>query len=81
MGTMNVSLPDSLRRFVDKRVRDGAYAGASDYVRELIRKDRDVAKLRALLEDGLESGPAEPVTDAWFEELRRGARAAAKKSR
>jgi antitoxin ParD1/3/4 len=77
---MNVSLPDSLRRFVDKQVRSGAYSGASDYVRDLIRKDRDVAKLRVLLEGGLDSGPSEPVTKAWFDELRRNARATAKKS-
>jgi antitoxin ParD1/3/4 len=81
MSTMNVSLPQTLRRFVDKQVRDGAYAGASEYVRELIRKDRDVMKLRALLEEGLESGPAEPATDSWFAELRRSVRPKTRKSR
>ena len=78
---MNVSLPETLRRFVDKQVRNGAYAGASEYVRELIRKDRDVTKLQALLEDGLESGPAEPATDAWFAELRRSVRTKTRKAR
>ena len=53
MSTMNVSLPETLRRFVDKQVRDGAYAGTSEYVRELIRRDRDITKLQSLLNDGL----------------------------
>ena len=80
MSTMNISLPDSMKRFVDQRVREGDYAGTSDYVRELIRKDQDVAKLRALLQEGLDSGPAEPVTKAWFDDLRRNLRARARKT-
>lgn len=77
---MNISLPDSMKRFVDQQVREGDYAGASDYVRALIRKDQDVAKLRALLQEGLDSGPPEPVTEAWFEDLRRRVRARKRKT-
>ncbi|HJP98828.1 MAG TPA: type II toxin-antitoxin system ParD family antitoxin [Rhodanobacteraceae bacterium] len=67
---MNISLPDSMKRFVDQQVREGDYAGASDYVRELIRKDRDVAKLRALLDEGGAS-PLEGEFDrAYFDGLR-----------
>lgn len=67
---MNISLPDSMKRFVDQQVREGDYAGASDYVRELIRKDRDVAKLRALLDEGGAS-PVEGEFDrAYFNGLR-----------
>ena len=80
MSTMNISLPDSMKRFVDEQVREGDYAGASDYVRALIRKDQDVAKLRALLQEGLDSGPPEPVTEAWFEDLRRRVRARKRKT-
>lgn len=80
MSTMNISLPDSMKRFVDQQVREGDYAGASDYVRALIRKDQDVAKLRALLQEGLDSGPPEPVTEAWFEDLRRRVRARKRKT-
>lgn len=75
MSTMNISLPDEMKRFVDQQVREGAYAGSSDYMRALIRKEQDVAKLRALLQEGLDSGPPEPVTDAWFDDLRHRARA------
>jgi antitoxin ParD1/3/4 len=81
MSTMNVSLPATLRRFVDRQVRDGAYAGTSEYVRELIRRDRDVTRLQAILNEGLESGPPEPVTEAWFTELRRSARTVSPKRR
>lgn len=77
---MNISLPNSMKRFVDQQVREGDYAGASDYVRALIRKDQDVAKLRALLQEGLDSGPPEPVTEAWFEDLRRRVRARKRKT-
>jgi antitoxin ParD1/3/4 len=73
-ATMNVSLPEPLKRFVDEQVREGGYASTSDYVRELIRKDRDAAALRGLLMEGLASGPAAPVDDAWFESLRQRAR-------
>ncbi|MGB8715225.1 MAG: type II toxin-antitoxin system ParD family antitoxin [Rhodanobacteraceae bacterium] len=73
-ATMNISLSEPLKRFVDHQVREGGFSGTSDYVRELIRKDRDVAKLRAMLLEGLNSGPAEPVDDAWFDRMRQRAR-------
>ncbi|MAF96265.1 MAG: type II toxin-antitoxin system ParD family antitoxin [Rhodospirillaceae bacterium] len=57
MATMNVSLPDLLREWVDTQVEGGAYANASDYIRDLIRhdKERRVA-LRAAIDEGLDSG-------------------------
>jgi antitoxin ParD1/3/4 len=57
MATMNISLPDSMREWVEHRVRDGQYANVGDYVRDLIRHDREShqALERALIE-GEESG-------------------------
>jgi antitoxin ParD1/3/4 len=54
---MNVSLPDPLKEWVDDRVKTGRYANASDYVRDLIRRDQEKrdALVRALIE-GEESG-------------------------
>jgi antitoxin ParD1/3/4 len=52
MTTMNISLPDSMKEWVEERVSSGRYANASDYMRDLIRRDqerRDVL-LRALIE-------------------------------
>jgi antitoxin ParD1/3/4 len=73
MATMNVSLPDPLKRFVDDEVRDGGYASTSDYMRDLIRQ-RQRAKaedlLRRLIAEGLASGPAEPVTAVTWEQMR-----------
>ena len=68
---MNVSLPDSLRTFVDEEVARGGYGTSSEYVRELIRRDRDRLRLRALLLDGAGSEPEGPADAAWFGRMRR----------
>ena len=70
MGTMNVSLPDSLRAFVDEQVSRGGYGTSSEYIRELIRRDQDRQRLRELVLLGAGSPPADPVTPAYFEALR-----------
>lgn len=75
---MNISLPESMRKFVDQQVRDGDHAGASDYVRELIRKDRDVARLRALPDAGAASPVGGEFDPAYFGGLRRDLRAKAR---
>lgn len=71
--TMNISLNEPLKRFVDKQVREGGYSTSSEYMRELLRKERDREKLRKLLIDGARSGPARPVDEAWFAKLRQHA--------
>jgi antitoxin ParD1/3/4 len=78
MATMNVSLPDPLKQFVDDEVREGGYASTSDYMRDLIRQ-RQRAKaeelLRRLIAEGMASGPAEPLAPDFFDRLRARARA------
>jgi antitoxin ParD1/3/4 len=74
MGTMNISLPDSLKTFVEEQVSARGYETTSEYVRDLIRQERDREHLRGLLLDGAASGPAEPVDEAFFQELRDFAR-------
>lgn len=76
---MNISLPDSLKGFVDEQVAERGYSTSSEYVRELIRKDQDRQHLRKLLLEGAASPPAGPADDAWFEDLRRHARMNAKR--
>ena len=44
--TMNVSLPETMRAWVETRVKTGSYANASDYVRDLIRHDQEEHKDR-----------------------------------
>jgi len=76
MSTMNISLPDSLKDFVDEQVNERGYGTSSEYVRELIRKDKDRLQLRGLLLEGAASAPTKPVDDAYFDRLRRKAKSA-----
>ena len=61
MTTMNISLPDTLKSFVDEQVNQRGYGTSSEYVRELIRKDQDRLQLRGLLLAGAASNPAAPA--------------------
>jgi len=76
VSTMNISLPDSLKDFVDEQVNQGGYGTSSEYVRELIRKDQDRLRLRGLLLAGAGSAQTKPVTDAYFDSLRHKTKAA-----
>ena len=69
MGTMNISLPDELREFVEEQVKRG-YGTSSEYVRELIRRDQDRLRLRDLLLAGAASPPAAPADESYFKKLR-----------
>ncbi len=44
MTSINISLPETLRNFVEKRVADGGFSTASEYLRDLIRSDRERAR-------------------------------------
>ena len=70
MSTMNISLPDTLKSFVDQQVSTRGYGTSSEYVRELIRKDQDIQKLRGLLLDGAASAPTAPADETYFAGLR-----------
>jgi antitoxin ParD1/3/4 len=74
MSTMNISLPDALKAYVDKQVARRGFGTSSEYVRELIRKDQDRQNLRALLLEGAGSAPAAPADKAYFDSLRNRAR-------
>ena len=78
MSTMNISLPESLKSFVDEQVSQRGYGTSSEYVRELIRKDQDRLQLRGLLLVGAASAPAASVDGAYFEGLRDRVRQRAK---
>lgn len=72
MGTMNISLPDHLKSFVDEQVAGRGYGTSSEYIRELIRRDQDRLALRRLLLDGASSAPTKPVDAEYFTSLRDG---------
>ncbi len=70
MATMNVSLPEPLKAWVEAQAATGRYANASDYVRDLIRKDQErtskLDALQRLITEGLESGKSEDLDVAAF---------------
>lgn len=74
MATMNVSLPDPMKDWVEAQARTGRYANASDYVRDLIRKDQErkdkVATMQRLVDEGVQSGIGTRSKDALFAEAR-----------
>ena len=70
MSTMNISLPDSLKEYVDEQVGECGYGTSSEYVRDLIRKDQDRKRLRTMILQGATSGLADPAGVDYFESLR-----------
>jgi antitoxin ParD1/3/4 len=73
--TMNVSLPEPLKGYVDGKVTSGIYGSASEFVREAIREklQREQAKglLAGKLLDGLESGKSIPFSAGHFKSKKR----------
>lgn len=71
MATMNVSLPESMKEWVDAQANTGRYANASDYIRHLIRLDQErtdkIAVMQRLIDAGLESGIGDRSPEALFE--------------
>ena len=75
MQTMNISLPEPLKEFVEGQLAEGRYSSVSEYVRELIREDekrKAEQRLEALLLEGLESEERE-LTKKDFDEIRKQA--------
>ena len=71
MTTLNISLPDNLRGWIDARVKKGDYSSASDYMRDLIRNDRrSNAELDELLLEGINSGDPIVVNSSFWEKKR-----------
>ena len=70
---MNISLPDALKDFVDSQVENEGYGTSSEYVRELIRRERDRVQLRTLILQGLQTPVAGAADERWIESLRKQA--------
>lgn len=64
MATMNVSLPDPMKTWVEARLKDGSFSNTSDYVRHLIRRDQErthaIEALQRAIDEGVNSGEPEP---------------------
>jgi antitoxin ParD1/3/4 len=68
---MNISLPASLKAFIDKQVEERGYGTSSEYVRDLIRQEQDRQRLRELLLEGAASPPAGVADKKYFASLRK----------
>jgi antitoxin ParD1/3/4 len=73
MKSMNISLPDSMRAYVEEQVTSGGYSTVSEYFRELVRQDQKrkaQERLETLLLEGLSSGTATPMTLEDWKDIR-----------
>lgn len=80
MSTMNISLPDGMKAFVDQLVQTEGYGTSSEYMRELIRQDQDKRQFKAQLQMGMRSGIEGPMDTAFFTALRARANSSRKTS-
>ena len=81
MQTMNISLPDPMKQFVEQQVNAGGYSSASEYVRELVRADQKLKakqQLEETLLEALNSGEAMEIAPKMWNELRKSVRTRAK---
>ncbi|SEH12935.1 antitoxin ParD1/3/4 [Sphingopyxis sp. YR583] len=71
MSTMNISLPENMKAYVDTQVTSRGYGTSSEYVRELIRRDQDRQHLRTLLVAGASSPKGVSADADYFARLRK----------
>ncbi|RVT92851.1 type II toxin-antitoxin system ParD family antitoxin [Sphingomonas crocodyli] len=78
MAQMNVSIPEALKSWCERRVAEGRYSSTSDYVRDLVRRDQElqakIDRLQAAIDEGLASGESDQDPFEYLEELRQGLR-------
>jgi len=80
MQTMNISLPDPMKEYVEERVSAGAYSSASEYVRELVRADQKrhaKEQLEQILLNAMNSGDPFEITPEMLEDVKQKLRARA----
>ena len=74
MAQMNVSLPGPMKDWCESQVRQGRYATASDYIRDLIRRDQDsragINAIQAAIDEGLASGMSHRTLDEILAEAK-----------
>jgi len=75
--SINISLPDSMKAYIEEQVDKGGYSTVSEYFRELIRQDQKrkaAERLETMLLEGLDSGSSTPITQKDWEEIRQSVR-------
>ena len=69
MATMNISLPDAMKHWVEAQVETGRYANSSDVVRDLVRKEQERAEAREKLDQMVEQALASGIVETSREDL------------
>jgi antitoxin ParD1/3/4 len=73
MTTLNISLPDTMKDFIQEQIQKGGYSTASEYLRYLVRQEQKrvaQAKLDTMLLEGLNSGESIEINDLWWEQMK-----------
>jgi len=71
---MNLSLPDQMKAWIEAQTRSGQYNNASEYVRELIRRDQRERETLRRLQDAIDEGRASGVSGLTREDILSSAR-------
>jgi antitoxin ParD1/3/4 len=82
--SMNISLPDAMRTYIEEQVANGGYSSVSEYFRELVRQDQKSKaneRLEAMLLSGLNSGNPTDMTNEDWEDIRQAVRERVAKSK
>jgi antitoxin ParD1/3/4 len=73
MATMNISLPEQMKSWVEAQSIDGKYSNSSDFVRDLIRREQvrkeKIAHVQAMVDEGIASGISERSVDDILREV------------
>lgn len=81
MATMNISLPDPMKRWAETQTQTGRYSNVSDYVRDLIRRDQEMKDKIAQLQQRVDEGRASGISSETMDDIRaRALRQAVQKS-
>ena len=79
MATMNISLPEQMKEWVEAQTADGRYSNSSDFVRDLIRREQvkaeKIAVFQKLLDEGVASGPGKMTMEELLESAKAQVRA------
>ncbi|WP_111561422.1 type II toxin-antitoxin system ParD family antitoxin [Rhizobium sp.] len=77
MPVVTVTVPDEMKAWLEKQAAAGCYADASDYVRDLVRRDQEratkIAHMQALVDEGLASGVSDETMDDILRSLNEAA--------
>lgn len=69
MAQMNVSLPETLKSWAEARVSEGLYSSTSDYIRDLMRRDKASAEREKLVRTEIAAGLTSPIVDESLEDI------------